>query len=570
MAVFKLKRIFQALLCLVLISSVVGCGGGGGGGGGSSIIPPAEGTYVEAPDTVKKLATTQQVYNYSSTAANVSMALPVQSGTTVNYLLTVTNNSSKDPQNVQLFPETSLSGSARPEESLHASMLTAEDAELIQMAAVKGRLEEKLRQNTINVLRQSGGNLRSSMRASDNQNEKEGDIVTISLVDDGSGLSYTTRSCKLERMTAHCKIFVDQNSFQFDGRTLSAVDGQNKVTDADLDHFADEFERFIFPLLNDYYGNVYDIDKDGRLSILISPVYALIGFAGLFNTVDMTPPDPVKGPLANSNQRDLIGVWSPGYSPTFTGEYWRAATRETIAHEMQHIVNYSAKVYPQGAVKPGVANYDSIIETMWLDESLSVGVEARYRAIRGAAGRPSYYNGVPVSADAASYDKRFEHWAQSPQSVRMDDFSYNTNPFQHYGQKGLFNFYLFEQYGAEAIRKLNQNTKNGVANFEEVFGAGSFARLVKQWEFAAVNEGLRGVIAFNSLDAKYRYTTPMNITPQKTVQFDAKYPDSLTVQPGATAFYAIRQPSTISVSEYKFRIQSTEGHGIEVNMMRLP
>ncbi|HNS09550.1 MAG TPA: hypothetical protein PKN29_07605, partial [Candidatus Ozemobacteraceae bacterium] len=400
MAVFKLKRIFQALLCLVLISSVVGCGGGGGGGGGSSIIPPAEGTYVEAPNTVAPLATTQQVYNYSSTAANVSMALPVQSGTTVNYLLTVTNSGST-AQTVQLVPETSLSGSARPEESLHASLLTAEDAELMQMAAVKGRLEEKLRQNTINVLRHSGGNLRASMRASNHSNENEGDIVQISVVEDSLGYTYTTRNCKLERKTDHCKIFVDQDSFE----GLSAVTGAYAVTSADLTHFAEEFEEHIYPLLNGNYGPVYDIDNDGRLSILISPVYAKIGFAGLFNSIDMTP-----GATTNSNQRDLIGVWSPS-STKWSGAYWLAATRETIAHEMQHATNYSAKVYPNGVVRTGISNYDSLLEEMWLDESLSVGVEARYRAIRGAAGKTTYYNSQTI-IDAAANDARFGYWAR--------------------------------------------------------------------------------------------------------------------------------------------------------------
>ncbi len=559
MTVIKIKRLIQALLCLVLIASVVGCGGGGGGGG-SPVIPPAEGTYVEAPNTVGTLATTQQVYNYSNTAANVSMKLPVQSGTAVNYLLTVTNSGST-AQNVQLFQETSLSGSARPEESLRASLLSAEDADLMQMAMVKGRLEEKLRQDTINALRRSGGNLRASIRPSNHSNEVLGGIYQISVVEDGLGYAYTTRSCKLERMTAHCKIFVDQGEFQ----GLSAVSGTYAVTGADLDHFTEEFETYIYPLLNGSYGAVYDIDNDGRLSILISPVYAKIGFAGLFNSIDMTP-----GATANSNQRDLVGIWSPS-SAKWSGAYWLAATRETMAHEMQHAVNYSAKVYPNGVVRTGISNYDTLLEEMWLDESLSVGVEARYRAMRGAAGKTTYYNSQTIT-DSAANDARFGYWARSPQSVRVDSFSYSVNAFEHYGQKGLFNFYLFEQYGANKIKSLVQTTSTGVTNFNNVFSAdGGFATIVKNWQYAAVNEGLRSVIAFNSLDAKYRYQTPMNITVHKAMQFDASYPSAYdNVQPGATAFYAIRQPSTVSVSEYKFRIQSTEGQGIEVNMMRLP
>lgn len=560
MTVSKMKQLLQALLCLVLIFSAFGCGGGGGGGGGI-VTPAPDGTYVEAPNTVGTLATSQQVYSYSNTAANVSMKLPVQSGATVNYLLTVTNRGSV-AQNVQLFPETSLSGSERPEESLRASLLTAEDAELMQMTAVKGRLEEKLRQDTLNAMRRSGANLRAALRASDHSNEVLGGTYPISVIADGMGFTYTTRNCKLERMTAHCKIFVDQDSFE----NLSAVTGAYAVTGANLDHFAEEFETYIYPLLNTNYGSVYDIDNDGRLSILISPVYAKIGFAGLFNSIDMTP-----GATTNSNQRDLIGVWSPS-STKWSGAYWLAATRETIAHEMQHATNYSAKVYPNGEARTGISNYDSLLEEMWLDESLSVGVEARYRAIRGAVGKTTYYNSQ-IILDAAANDARFSYWTQTPQSVKVDSFSYSSNAFEHYGQKGLFNFYLFEQYGADKIRSLVQTTSTGVTNFNNVFGAGSFATIVKNWQYAVINEGLRSApgVNFASIDQKYRYKTTMNIIAHKVVQFDAAYPPAFaSVQPGASAFYAIRQPSTISVSEYKFRIQSTEGQGIEINMMRLP
>ncbi len=500
----------------------------------------------------------------NSVAAALSLIIPVETGKTVNYALTVTNRGST-AQNVQLFPETSLSGSARPEEGLRASLLTAEDAELLQMAAVKGRLEEKLRQNTINALRQSVGKLRASLRASDHSNEVIGGIYPISMVADSMGWSYITRNCKLERITAHCKIFVDQDSFE----GLSAITGTYAVTSADLDHFAEEFEAYIYPLLNGNYGLVHDVDNDGRLSILISPVYAKIGFAGLFNSIDMTP-----GATTNSNQRDLIGVWSPS-STKWRGEYWKAATRETIAHEMQHATNYSAKVYPNGVARTGISNYDSLLEEMWLDESLSVGVEARYRAIRGAAGKTTYYNSQTI-LDAAANDARFSYWTQTPQSVKVDSFSYSSNAFEHYGQKGLFNFYLFEQYGADKIRSLVQTTKTGLDNFRTVFNEntyGSFTTIVRNWQYAVINEGLRSApgVNFASIDQKYRYKTTMNIIAHKAVQFDAAYPQAFTsVQPGATAFYAIRQPPTISVSEYKFRIQSTEGQSIEINMMRLP
>lgn len=518
-------------------------------------------TGEEAPDTANTLSTAQSVYSYSTTADNVSVRLPVQSGSVVNYILTVTNSGST-AQAVQLVPETLLLSSFRPEESLHASVLVAENADLMQMAAIKGRLEQKLRQDTIDSMRRAGGNLRAAMRASDHSNEVLGSLYPVSMVSNSTGLSYITRSCKLERITAHCKIFVDQESYS----GLSAISGTYMVTSSDLDHFADEFETYIYPLMSQNYGAVYDIDQDGKLSIIISPVYAIIGFAGLFNSIDMTP-----GATTNSNQRDMIGLWSPS-SSKWTGEYWRAATRETIAHEMQHAINYTAKVFPGGVARTGISNYDDLLETMWIDEGLSVGVEAIYRAKRAAAGKISYYGGQTV-VDSVANDNRFNYWVQNPHSVRMDDFGYEFNAYEHYGQKGLFYFYLYEQFGADKIKALVQTTTTGMTNFENVFGSGSFASLVPKWQFAVTNEGLRtsGLVDINSINAPYRYQAAMKLaTVHKAVQYDAKFPDSIQVAPGATAFFVMRQPSNITVSEYKFRILSTEGQGIVINMMRLP
>lgn len=555
---FDHKHLF-ALIVLILLTFSVGCGGGGGGGG--VVTPPLNEETDNAP-LASNLTSSQSEFSHSSSAANLVVTLPVIANQVANFLMTVTNNSSSD-QTVALTPATSFAASVKPDESLlQPSMRVVPDQDLVQMYSVKGQLEENLRRNTLNALRQTGGNLRASLRASNHTDEYEGSIYPISMVSSASGFSYVVRNCKLARKTAHCKIFVDQDAY--DG--LSAANGDYMVTSDDVTHFAEEFETFIYTLMHNNYGDVYDIDGDGCLSIIISPVYAKIGFAGLFNSIDMTP-----GATTNSNQRDLIGIWSPS-STKWSGEYWRAATRETIAHEMQHAINYSAKVYPGGFARTGVSNYDTLLETMWIDEGLSVAAEARYRDMRGKAGKTSSFGGQ-IAIDSVANDSRFNYWVQRPWSVRMDDFSYSFNAFEHYGQKGLFNFYLYERFEADKIRSLVQTTATGLTNFENVFGAGSFATLVKDWQFAVANEGLRtaGQIDITTIDRKYRYQSAMKLsTAYQAVQYDAMFPGSVSVAPGATAFYVVRQPSGTSGSEYKFIIESNQDQSIVVNMMRLP
>lgn len=565
----KMPEIKLILASMLFVALTLTSGCGGGGGGGDVLGPTPDGTYVVAPSPAAIISNpantgnNNAVYTYSSTAANVSLTVPVQAGTAVSYLLTVTNRNvvnnyesyleiEQKKQTIKLAPETSFAASIKPLSAAEArsSVMTMADPEMLRAIAAKGRLKEKLRRDFIESVRQSGGNLRASrsIRAN-NSGEVLNGIYQIKLIGDASGWgAYQTRSCRLVRISAHCKIFVDQGGYG----SYSAP----TIAEQDLDHFINEFENHIYNLMTQNYGQVYDIDSDGRLSILLSPVYTAFGYAGLFNSVDMNPANP-----SNSNQRDLIGLWTP--SSGWTGEKWLEATRETIAHEMQHAINFSAKVYPGGVAVSGVSNYDSLLEDVWLDEGLSVGAEARYRILRG----------VTTTSGKIAGENRFDSWARNPFSVKMTDFSYQNNAFEHYGQKGLFNFYLYEQFGPAKIKDLAQNTRTGLANFNQVFGDGSFDRLVRQWQFATSNEGLRTAeqININSVNNLYRYQADLDLpTNYIPVSFDAAYPRSETAVAGATVYYLVKQPAGTSGSEYSFMIQSDEAESVEISMLRLP
>ncbi|MDD2998904.1 MAG: hypothetical protein PHV05_07550, partial [Candidatus Riflebacteria bacterium] len=390
-----IKLIF-ALMLLVALTFAAGCGGGGGGGGASSGTD-YEPTSVLAPNTLSTLAVDGAFYGHTDTAANVSIKIPVSSEE-VRFALTVTNTSNAS-QAIALKPESyvtnSYAASVKPAVIASARPLSAiEEARARQLPT-----ELRLREIFLDNMRRNAGNIRAgrSLRASNHSGEQEGDLVDLWILADSNAYNYATRTCRLEKITSHAKFFVDQNPYL----GLSTVTGVYQVTAANIEHFATEFETHIYSLLKDGYGDIYDIDNDGRVSLVISPVYTKLGYAGLFNPYHLDPSNPAK-----SNQRDMVGLWSP-YNGT-SGDKWLTDTRETIAHELQHLTNFSAKAYPGGVVRTG--DYNSFLETMWLDESLSVGVEARYRLLRG---------------DSAGSDARFTSWAEDPTSVAMTDFSYD-------------------------------------------------------------------------------------------------------------------------------------------------
>lgn len=559
------KQVFVALIAVFSILLTTGCGGGGGSNPvapGTDYVP----TSVLAPNTVSTLATPGSVYSYDSKSANVSIKLPVEKGTDVNYALIVLNshNVTDTSQSIRFRPESYvLSGSllAQAEaESLLASQRAVEPAlsALNEARINQAPFEAKMRQDFVDSMRSAGGvdgiRKSSALRASDHSSEQVGTEVFLNIVANGWGSSYVSRRCKLVRKTANCKIFVDQDAFE----GLSAVDGQYAISDADVTHIANEFETHIYPLMSQQYGSVYNIDNDNMLSIVFSPVYPKIGFAGLFNTFHMNP--AYSANPGDSNQRDMIGIWSPSLQSS--GDKWRMDARETVAHEMQHAINFSAKVYPNGALREGVTNNaDSFLETIWLDESLSVGSEARYR----------------IARDEGVFEARFESWASSsPHTYALTGWA---GVLAHYGQKGLFNYYLFEQYGADKIKALAQNTKVGVTNIEEVYG-NTITKLGRDFSLAALNESLRnsGLSQLAGVSDTFKFTRPIVSALGKFILSDQEVTFGYTpttfivpVPPMGTAYYLIKQPASFGGGEeFQFRIESTQDQSVEILIMRLP
>ena len=117
---------------------------------------------------------------------------------------------------------------------------------------------------------------------------------------------------------------------------------------------------------------------------------------------------------------------------------WFMDARETICHEMQHIVNFSAK--SRGS------------EDLWIDEGLSVCSEILYRQNRHKDGLMTYslyYGGERL--DFAGNDARFYYAEYLKPELSLLSFSSSDTDIAlaHYGQKGLFFYYLYEQYGIQ-------------------------------------------------------------------------------------------------------------------------
>lgn len=165
----------------------------------------------------------------------------------------------------------------------------------------------------------------------------------------------------------------------------------NGFTDADFASFATTFDTLIYPLDTAAFGAPTDIDQNGRIVIFFTPaVNALskngdLGYiTGFFFGRDIFPlvaqPGIGIGACAGSNYGEMFYMpvvdAAQVYNRFFTSkDSVRTGAIATLAHEMQHLINDSRRLW--------VTNANDFEET-WLDEGLShLAEELLYYRVSG-------------------------------------------------------------------------------------------------------------------------------------------------------------------------------------------
>lgn len=559
---------FIQTITLVLVAALavfsIGCGGGGGGGGGGGPVGPGtdyDPTSVVAPNTVTTLNQSAKLYNYRSTAANTAVVIPVESGKVVRYAMTITNTGNV-AQEVNVRPESYVLNNQVA--SIKANSIISEiGVDFLHQSRINQyEFEIEMRKrfrDSMNAKLHASRRLASMRQVIDNSAETVGTEKNFFLESKVhfDSVTYAPRPCRLVRMIpGKLKIFVDKSSVTIGGEEVNASHGKYMITDEYLDHIEFEFITHMLPNMTNHYGKIMDYDNDDCLTIVFSPVYPSLGWAGLFNPINMNPTNPTY-----SNQRDMIGIWSP--NSRSTGDKWLMDARETIVHEMQHAINFSAKIFDENGQfrysgSSDEFNDESFMECYWLDESLSVGSEARYRIWRN---------------QTSIYDARFDSWTRS-RNLYVYGIESWAGLLEHYGQKGIFNLFLFEKFEGPKIKEMVQTTKRGRDNVESVTGE-KLENLAKDFSMTVLIEGLRtrGVVNSSSFNAgfKYIFSRPVGFSlNSEDLDFGIKQRDSFRIPALGTSYYTLAQPAGFSASEYRFRIESTEGQPIEIMMMRLP
>jgi hypothetical protein len=171
------------------------------------------------------------------------------------------------------------------------------------------------------------------------------------------------------------------------------------VTLETAEKIAREFQDAIYPKITGIFGFPLDADEDGKLTILLlnirdSNAAAGSYLAGYFDPIDMYSPKT----YPDSNARDML------YMDTDPGKPGEASFYSTIAHELQHLINFSVTLRNRAAQNTGRTS----AQDTWIDEGLASAAEYVYGG-KHLASRISHFNAAGAK-DSITRGNNFFIW----------------------------------------------------------------------------------------------------------------------------------------------------------------
>jgi hypothetical protein len=181
---------------------------------------------------------------------------------------------------------------------------------------------------------------------------------------------------------------------------------------------AERFELEYYPTITTFFGEVWQpgVDNDPHFSVLHLDGFAEGGELGFFDSDDEYP----RTIRSESNQQEIVYL---NMDNLRVGEDLYFGT---LVHELQHLIQW----------------HNDGNETVWLNEGLSQLTEL--------------YVGLDTVDTVVDY-------LANP-GIQLNTWEYDDDDivFAHYGGAYLFNVYLWEQLGDEAVRDLARLPQNGM------------------------------------------------------------------------------------------------------------
>ncbi|MDX1623976.1 MAG: IPT/TIG domain-containing protein [Gemmatimonadota bacterium] len=357
-----------------------------------------------------------------------------------------------------------------------------------------------------------------------------------------------------DRVTATLR-FVDDNTLIYvDDRTP-----RESVDDELLRDIGIDFDDRIYPTDIEAFGDVSDVDGNGKVVILLTPTVNSLttetggGFiTGFFFGAD----------LANflcGNASEMFYAAVPDASATFGAvavpeEGYDPLMRATFAHEMEHMISYNQHRLIR----------DGRLEALWLDEGLAHMAESLNGFERQNELRSAFFlhdpSGTSLIAGDATLALRGAAW--------------------------LFVRYMVDRFGEEILARLVQTSLTSTTNVSFATEV-AFGFLFHQWASALLLDGIEigadPLFEFPSLDLRSmfdRAKEDLNDDPDRPPRITGSYLDVRSVGlpfdpsgPALSVSQSGTSPSYVRVTaarraNARVRVDGEAGSELQITVVR--
>ncbi len=194
---------------------------------------------------------------------------------------------------------------------------------------------------------------------------KVGDLVRVNVNGEDGCTNAIIRAARVEAIGGKSMILAD---------TLNPTGG---FTTADYQRFAAKFDTLVYPIDEGAFGAPTDIDNNGRVGIIfttavnqLTPVGSTSYVGGFTFSRDLFPRVATSRAqaCATSNQGEYFYSLAPDPQGTINGNkrtagFVDSVTIPVLAHELEHLINASRKLY--------INTTADDFEAKWLDEGLA-------------------------------------------------------------------------------------------------------------------------------------------------------------------------------------------------------
>lgn len=314
----------------------------------------------------------------------------------------------------------------------------------------------------------------------------------------------------------------DTAELKYTGTHIAVYQSKNApatggFTDQDFADFGNTFDQDLYTIDVETFGSVTDIDGNGHVIVLMSPIINHLtdastcnsqGFiAGFFDAIDLLPSQ-----FTNSNDGEIFYALVPDPAGTFSCAHDKAhveqLTPSTFIHELQHMISFGEHNIERGGQE----------EDAWLNEGLSHVAEelgSRYYENRfpPPTGRSDPGQVFPDSSQGFISGDLYNsyHFLAQTASTDTDDKASVSNWGSGDGtlvQRGgawLFLRWLGDQQDSLVYGRLDQTTNTGIPNVEAASGT-SFETLFGEFSLALYTDSLPGV-SRASIPSELRFTS---------------------------------------------------------------